>query len=663
MLEILDRLRREKSATLDRDRRSQLGQFMTPYPVARFMASLFTLRNTGSPTLLDAGAGLGALSSAFLQQLKTQNLDTSELQIEAFEIDDEFRGEIEKLFACMAATDSFVYRIEDIDFIEEAAHRILFGQRECFDYAILNPPYKKINSDSRHRSLLRSVGIETVNLYSAFVSLAIKLLKPNGQLVAIIPRSFCNGPYYKSFREQLFRGTGIRHIHLFEARNRAFKDDDVLQENVIIAVEKGAKQGHVTVTTSTDGSFSDLKTHAFPFERIKYPDDPESFLHIPTSDEPDFHEASDAFQHLLPQLLLEVSTGPVVDFRVREHTTRVPGEESVPLLYPGHFEGSNLMWPRTDWKKPNAIAINQETMRWLYPAGFYTLVRRFSSKEEKRRIRACVFDPERLPEFDLIGFENHFNVFHFRKEGLDRDVAYGLSVFLNSTAVDKYFRRMNGHTQVNATDLRRLRYPSRSALSVLGRLVQGVDPTDQQIADSILKLSSTSMHKNVADAVKILTLLGIPPTKVGEQTALCLLAVLNMQPRKKWKDAEAPLIGITPIIEWIAKHYGKRYAPNTRETIRKSAMHVFVSAGLVQENPDKPDRPVNSPNWVYQVSSAALDLIRTFGTRDWDFLLKQYLIEHPTLVERYSKERDLIRIPIRLAEDIQFSLPRELTVI
>lgn len=487
MLEILDRLRLEKSATVDRVKRSQLGQFMTPYPVARFMASLFTLRGIDSATLLDAGAGLGALSSAFVQRLKSENLDSSELRIEAFEIDDQLNVEIEKLFACMAMTDSFAYTVKDDDFIEEAVYRILWGQRECYDYAILNPPYKKINSDSRHRSLLRSVGIETVNLYSAFVSLATKLLKPNGQLVAIIPRSFCNGPYYRSFREQLFRETALRRVHLFEARNKAFKDDDVLQENVIVAVEKGGQQGSVTVTTSTDGSFADLATHSFPFERIKYPDDPESFLHIPTSDEPDFHDASDVFHNSLPQLMVEVSTGPVVDFRVREHTSETPSSNSVPLLYPGHFDGSSLIWPRTDWKKPNSIALNDDTLRWLYPTGFYVLVRRFSSKEEQRRIRACVFNPEQLPEYDLIGFENHFNVFHFRKEGLDRDFVYGLVTFLNSTAVDKYFRRMNGHTQVNATDLRQLRYPNRSTLVRMGEFARGGDPTDQQFADSILK--------------------------------------------------------------------------------------------------------------------------------------------------------------------------------
>lgn len=424
---------------------------------------------------------------AFLSQFKKWNLENATLRVTAFEVDDFLRFELEKLFACLSYTDSFLPNVQGSDFVEEASHLILFDRPERFDYAILNPPYKKINSNSHHRSQLRSVGIETVNLYSAFVALAIKLLKDKGQLVAIVPRSFCNGPYYKSFREQIFRETALRHIHLFSSRNRAFKEDNVLQENVIIALEKGGNQTDVTVSTSTDATFADFQKHEFPFTRIRYKGDPENFLHVPTSPEPDFHDTSSAFGHHLSDLFIEVSTGPVVDFRVREHTLAVPDNNSVPLLYPGHFDGNQLIWPREKWKKPNALTINDETMRWLYPAGYYTVVRRFSSKEEKRRIRALVFDPQRLPQYQYIGFENHFNVFHFQKRGIDPNVAFGLAVFLNSTSVDKYFRRMNGHTQVNATDLRRLKYPSLTTLSEIGKLSRTTDVTDQQSVDTILE--------------------------------------------------------------------------------------------------------------------------------------------------------------------------------
>ena len=121
-----------------------------------------------------------------------------------------------------------------------------------FTHAILNPPYKKIGSCSKCRLLLRQVGIETVNLYSAFVGLAVALAAPGGQIVAIIPRSFCNGPYYRPFRDFILERAALRYIHLFESRSQAFKDDEVLQENIIIRLERGGQRGPVTISTSTD---------------------------------------------------------------------------------------------------------------------------------------------------------------------------------------------------------------------------------------------------------------------------------------------------------------------------------------------------------------------------------------------------------------------------
>lgn len=164
------------------------------------------------------------------------------------------------------------------------------------------------------------------------------------------------------------------------------------------------------------------------------------------------------------------------------------------------------------------------------------------------------------------------------------------------------------------------------------------------------------MHRNVADAIEILKQLGLPTAQQGEQTALCLLAVLNLQPNRKWKRAEEPLMGITPIIEWIATFYGKKYAPNTRETIRKSAMHTFVKAGIVVENPDQPERPVNSPKWVYQIEPTTLNLLRSFRTRDWSLALADYLAENQTLVQRYSKARDLLRIPVKITSGNDLTL-------
>ncbi len=164
------------------------------------------------------------------------------------------------------------------------------------------------------------------------------------------------------------------------------------------------------------------------------------------------------------------------------------------------------------------------------------------------------------------------------------------------------------------------------------------------------------MHRNVSDALEILASLGIPQAQQNELTALCLLAILDLSAKRKWKHATSPLLGITPIIGWIGNNYGKKYAPNTRETIRKNAMHTFVNAGIVVENPDRPDRPINSPRWVYQIEPIALELLRTYRTGDWSFALAEYSERQPSLMERYANERTGIRIPVRMNANIELSL-------
>ena len=384
-----------------------------------------------------------------------------------FEFDDQILPDLRSNLAALSQRTNAKCELIEGDFIEEAANRICLGKGARYTHAILNPPYKKIGNDSRHRALLRAAKLETVNLYTGFVGLALELLEPGGELVAIIPRSFCNGPYYQPFRRFILRRAAIRHIHLFDARNKAFKVDGVLQENIIIKLVRCVEQGAVTVSTSTDDSFADYEEKQHAFARIVFSDDADEFIHIPTGDDEQLLESA-SFGHSLVDLGLSVSTGPVVDFRLRKDLRADPELDTVPLLYPGHFGSGGLHWPKPGFKKPNAIRDTMATRKWLYPNGFYAVVRRFSSKEERRRIVASVIDPARLPAV-MIGIENHLNVFHVKRQPIPEDLARGLAAYLNATAVDTYFRRFNGHTQVNATDLRAMRYPSLDALIALGQ--------------------------------------------------------------------------------------------------------------------------------------------------------------------------------------------------
>ncbi len=198
------------------------------------------------------------------------------------------------------------------------------------------------------------------------------------------------------------------------------------------------------------------------FAEIVTPGDEEQFLHVPTVGSP----SSDGLPGVtLRELGLDVYTGPVVDFRLRHHISFKAEPDAVPLLYASHFAGG-FQWPR-DGRKPNSIRRNTETEKWLMPRGCYVILKRFSSKEEKRRVVAYLFDGAELPG-EVVGFENHLNVVHQNRQGLSPTLARGLVAYLNSEEVDEYFRVFSGHTQVNATDLRRMRYPSIEELERLG---------------------------------------------------------------------------------------------------------------------------------------------------------------------------------------------------
>lgn len=450
---VIDLLRHEANAKLDPKKKSALGQFMTPFKLAEFMASLFVKRTEA--VLLDAGAGIGSLTLAASKVLDLQ-------RAEAWECDPVMLGYLQANLAGMGAAT----QLHAKDFILDSVDRIQFDIGTRFTHAILNPPYKKIGTDSVHRLACRQLGLETVNLYTAFLALAILQMQPGGEIVIIIPRSFCNGPYYKPFRDLMLAQCSIDAVHVFESRSQAFKDDEVLQENIILKLTRGGLQAVVALSFSQDASFVGLHRRVVPFHLIVEPADSDRFIRIPMLHGP--HMGPDhLFTQSLKELGLQVCTGPVVDFRLKAWWSQDPQPGAVPCVYPHHFTGSGFEWPQAH-KKPNALIRSPEVDKWLMREGVYVLVRRFSAKEERRRVVAHLVTPAHT-QSELVGFENHWNVFHIRKGGLPLDVAKGLVVFLNSTALDNRFRVFSGHTQVNATDLRNMKYPSLKQLSQLGR--------------------------------------------------------------------------------------------------------------------------------------------------------------------------------------------------
>lgn len=494
-LDAAERQRLISWEALDPESRRNLGQFFTPGPLARFIASRGELPAAQQRIrILDPGAGVGSLAAALVERVATER-PRAAIEVVVVELD-------RKLLPALTRTRESALRwaasrgirldisVESADFVEWSAksRSILDRDDSLFDFVIMNPPYAKVAKNSDHRRTTASIACEVTNLYAAFVALGLERLRDNGTLVAITPRSFMNGPYFRDFRRYLDATARFRSVDLFESRSTLFSDAGVLQENVVYALERSASTRN-SVCVSFHGKDGSSDRSLVPYEAFMSSADPERFIHL---------RNGDAGQELaarlcslpcsLADLGVEVSTGRVVDFRSRESLRAQPEDGAAPLLYPQHLRRGRVSWP-IDGKKPNAIMISAETTPMMFRRGNYVAVKRFTSKEERRRV-SPTWVPADAFSGAAIAFENHLNVFHRRGDGVERDLAVGLTLFLGSTIVDAYFRQFSGHTQVNATDLRSLRYPSRDALVALGSRTEDPASISQEEVDALVEASA-----------------------------------------------------------------------------------------------------------------------------------------------------------------------------
>jgi adenine-specific DNA-methyltransferase len=492
LIERTEQRRQHVSRSLAAKRRSELGQFFTQAAIARFLASLVDLPSEGELRLLDPGAGVGSLAAAVADRVIRAGRDVR-LHVVAFELDAALVPHLhETLHDCECTGErSGVKLTTDLrneNFVEWASDA-LSGSNvlapESFTACVMNPPYRKINASGGDRAALERIGVRVTNLYAGFLALAAALLEPGGQLSAITPRSFANGPYFKPFREFFLDRMALDRLHVYEERGRLFADAAVLQENVIIRATRGGQRNAVLLSTSA-GCEEDPVGRTVPYEAVVQQTDPHQFVHIPV-DEQDTAIAQRVadLPATLTDLNVQVSTGRVVDFRAREYLRQDPEPGAVPLIYPGHLRDAQVFWPQPGAKKPNALVACEQTAALLLPNGAYVVVKRFSAKEERRRVVASLATPDSLPGVH-VAFENHLNVYHRDGRGLPLHLAIGLVAYLNSTIVDQYVRQFNGHTQINAADLRELRYPSTERLSELGEQLGGRAWPEQDELDALV---------------------------------------------------------------------------------------------------------------------------------------------------------------------------------
>jgi len=483
-----DALGSEYAKNSDVAERKKKGQFFTPKEVSLFMAKLFTVKKANI-RLLDPGAGIGSLTAAFCETIKESKKPIS-LTADLYETDEKVIPKLrDVLIFCKHELTSRGHRF-DFNIIKKnfilgnpnflKSHTLFSKDSKIqhYDYIISNPPYYKLNKNSEESVLMKEFVSGQPNIYAFFMALSLEMLKPKGEMVFITPRSFCSGLYFSKFRKWLVRNGIIDSIHIFDSRKSVFGDMDVLQENVIVKMiaeqPQDISKRKVTISISHDSQFRNIEKISFSYKDLFHKKNGDIFIKIPSKrSDIEVQHAISKWKDTLDSLGMKASTGPVVSFRAREFLNKTAyGKGCVPLLWMHNLKGFEVKWP-IDNNKAKELSIKEYalTKNILLPVKNYVLVKRFSSKEQNRRLYAAVFKKENY-RFNSVGIENHLNYIYKKSGELSLDEAYGIAVLLNSAFIDKFFRMLNGNTQVNVVDLNNLPFPNIGLVTELGRRVR-----------------------------------------------------------------------------------------------------------------------------------------------------------------------------------------------
>lgn len=478
-----DRLGVAYSSSVTQQHKKKNGQFFTPIEIAELMAS-YSKYESDSIRILDPGCGSAVLSSALIEHIANSNKILRTLELVVYETDSELIPVSEQALNYLEKwgiqqginikaklhTEDFI--LHNSDCFKEKGD--LFSEPvEQFDIVISNPPYFKLSIDDKRAKVAKLLVNGHPNIYAIFMALSAKLLKENGELIFITPRSYAAGGYFKIFREYFFRIIDLDKVHLFVSRKDTFSRDKVLQETVIIKGTKRLKPEPQVIISSSSG-LKDLKTpliKVFPKKDIIDLNSTEKILYLPTTD---YDEAVlEIFKNWTGNLAkynIKISTGPVVAFRARDYLSENFENGTVqlaPLFWLHNVKQMILEWPIGKPKKEQYINIEEKSMPLLIPNKNYILLRRFSSKDDKNRLIAAPYFCNFI-KADFIGVENKVNYIYRPKGHLERNEVVGLCALLNSSLFDAYFRIFNGNVNVSATELREMSLPPLDTIQKIG---------------------------------------------------------------------------------------------------------------------------------------------------------------------------------------------------
>ena len=500
-----DRLGQIYAKTVTNQHKKENGQFFTPTEIAHFMAGLIKQKQK-KLKILDPGCGTAILSSSLIETLLKKNISLIEIELTVYETDQDIlsctKATLDYLelwlkknkikFKAKLITNDFI--LENKECFEQFPTLFFEPKNAIYDIVISNPPYFKIQKDDKRAQVAKSIIWGQPNIYSIFMMVATKLLKENGELIFITPRSFTSGNYFRAFREAFFQEIEIEQIHLFGSRTDTFDRDSVLQETLILKGRKKKKQieNLPSILVTHSNGIKDIQDFT---EKIYQTDElidfksKEKIIHLPTNETDD--EAIKMFKSWsgsLHQYDIQISTGPVVSFRATKylHEQYQNGKIFlVPLYQLVNTAKMHFEWPVSKRNKPQYIQLCEETKSLLIPNKNYVFLRRFSAKDDKSRLVACPYFID-ISQADYIGIENHLNYIYRPKGDLDRNEILGISALLNSNLFDTYFRTFNGNINVSATELREMPLPPLEAIKQIGNQLILLNDFTQSKVDEII---------------------------------------------------------------------------------------------------------------------------------------------------------------------------------
>lgn len=475
---------------IPKSERKKYGQFFTSKETALFMSSMFSLENAGPIiTVLDPGAGSGILTAAFIERLQTIS-SIRKVQIVCYESDQNILPLLKSNLEYISthAAIAVNYEILDNNYItsQKLEYNSMLGATSNslkVDYIIGNPPYMKIAKDAPEAAALQDVCHGAPNVYFLFAAMSLFNLKAEGELVYIIPRSWTSGAYFKKFRQKFLNTSALECIHLFIDRNKVFESEEVLQETMIIKARKSTRipENIAITTTQSNADFSNIAEISVPYNLVV--DKRDNFVYLVTSYE-DIKTLTKIrkFSLTLPDIGLKMKTGLTVDFRTRDALRDNYEESAVPLFYSNHIKDGGIKFPIG--REHEYIVTNQSSL--LQKNSNYLFVKRFTSKEEHRRLQCGVYISKNFPKYKKISTQNKINFICGAKD-LSENAVYGLYVLFNSSLYDSYYRILNGSTQVNSTEINSIPVPPLQIIEEMGNKLINKHDMSESTCDRILE--------------------------------------------------------------------------------------------------------------------------------------------------------------------------------